>query len=168
PEPSKRYRPLESPDEIRLIFIKPFVHDPSEDIECDNDPKIRVDGHTTVVRRNLFDALVSLRDRQDCGIWIDALSINQANTLERNHQVHLMGMIYSIACEVLIWLGFTELFSEQALDVISREPEFNPKSLESINTDAVLDSSVFSPVLRICQSTYWNRAWIQQEVYLAR
>lgn len=37
--------------------------------------------------------------------WIDALSINQGNFLERNHQVNMMGNIFADAAFVLAWLG---------------------------------------------------------------
>jgi Heterokaryon incompatibility protein (HET) len=38
-------------------------------------------------------------------IWIDALCIDQQNNSERNHQVRVMGKIYEMAIEVLVWLG---------------------------------------------------------------
>lgn len=38
-------------------------------------------------------------------IWIDQMSINQSNTIQRNHQVHLMSNIYSDSESVIIWLG---------------------------------------------------------------
>lgn len=38
-------------------------------------------------------------------LWIDAICINQATTLEKNHQVSMMGMIYSQAECVIVWLG---------------------------------------------------------------
>lgn len=38
-------------------------------------------------------------------LWIDALSINQDNFRERNHQIQLMGQIYSRAAKVIVWLG---------------------------------------------------------------
>jgi hypothetical protein len=38
-------------------------------------------------------------------LWIDAISINQETLEERNHQVGIMGEIYSRAECVIIWLG---------------------------------------------------------------
>ncbi|KIV76967.1 hypothetical protein PV11_08811 [Exophiala sideris] len=40
--------------------------------------------------------------------WTDALCIDQANVHERNHQIGYMGDIYSLASEVIIWLGRAE------------------------------------------------------------
>ncbi len=38
-------------------------------------------------------------------VWIDAICINQNDVLEKNHQVAMMGEVYSGAAEVLVWLG---------------------------------------------------------------
>jgi hypothetical protein len=38
-------------------------------------------------------------------LWIDALSIDQNNMQERNHQVKIMSRIFGGADEVLVWLG---------------------------------------------------------------
>jgi hypothetical protein len=40
-------------------------------------------------------------------MWVDSICIDQASTSERNHQVKLMGAIYSQAATVLVWLGET-------------------------------------------------------------
>ena len=58
------------------------------------------------VRENLWWALKHLRlkDRERF-LWIDALSIDQNNVDERNHQVNQMDLIYAKAARVLIWLG---------------------------------------------------------------
>lgn len=45
------------------------------------------------------------QDYSDQYLWIDALSIDQANVLERNHQVQQMAEIYSKAKYVLVWVG---------------------------------------------------------------
>lgn len=51
-------------------------------------------------------------------IWIDAICIDQSNLSERNHQVALMGMLYSKAARVLVWLGNAFAGIEQALQSI--------------------------------------------------
>lgn len=38
-------------------------------------------------------------------LWIDALCINQSDAQERNHQVNMMGQIFSEAYFVISWLG---------------------------------------------------------------
>lgn len=59
------------------------------------------------VTANLASALTEFRDTFPAGrhYWIDAISINQQDPHERNHQVRRMKNIYKSAREVLIWLG---------------------------------------------------------------
>jgi hypothetical protein len=48
-------------------------------------------------------------------IWIDAISINQADIAERNHQVAMMRKVYENAMRVIVWLGPATESSEQAM-----------------------------------------------------
>ncbi|KAF2629658.1 hypothetical protein BU25DRAFT_304158, partial [Macroventuria anomochaeta] len=58
------------------------------------------------VTATLYDALNALRsDQEDVLVWIDGLSINQADTDKRTRQVRLMTEIYRNASKVAIWLG---------------------------------------------------------------
>lgn len=65
---------------------------------------------------NLFDALAQLRPTSGVSfLWIDALYINQNDFKERADQVLLMGKIYSLSVEVLIWLGKQNLYFKDFL-----------------------------------------------------
>ncbi|KAF2851795.1 HET-domain-containing protein [Plenodomus tracheiphilus IPT5] len=67
---------------------------------------ILLNGHTVLVRRNLWDFLQKARKWQCTGyLWIDALSIDQSSIAERNHQVAIMGDIYRNAAKTIAWLG---------------------------------------------------------------
>lgn len=67
---------------------------------------ILLSGHVFEASTNLFMALRRLRYQRDSRIiWIDALSINQADLVEKSQQVTFMGMIYKCTTQVLIWLG---------------------------------------------------------------
>src|SRR5690348_10050106 len=77
--------------------------------------------------------------------WIDALCINQSSVTERNHQVQQMWRIYENR-RVCAWLGSDERFA----DILALRME--------TMTDA----------WRLRESSYWERAWIVQEVALAR
>ncbi|KAF7528204.1 hypothetical protein G7054_g10234 [Neopestalotiopsis clavispora] len=58
------------------------------------------------ISRNVALAIRGLRHKNDVlKIWIDAICINQDDLTEREHQVSLMGSIYSLAGTVHIWLG---------------------------------------------------------------
>lgn len=92
-------------------------------------------------------------------LWIDALCIDQDNTLERNHQVQRMGHIYSQAKQVLTWLGndsasLTHLFSRMRNSEFGELACFEPTCQRGIQ---LFDAN-----------TYWKRAWITQEVSLAK
>lgn len=58
------------------------------------------------VTRNLYGALKCLRAAGAThNLWIDALSINQRDEVEKMTQVAMMGRIFEEATEVLVWLG---------------------------------------------------------------
>ncbi|PVH96482.1 hypothetical protein DM02DRAFT_499644, partial [Periconia macrospinosa] len=58
------------------------------------------------VTDNLYAALGRLRRPEKARtLWVDSLCIDQQNTTERNHQVHMMGRIYNSAASVIAWLG---------------------------------------------------------------
>ncbi|KAH9227412.1 hypothetical protein K456DRAFT_1928769 [Colletotrichum gloeosporioides 23] len=68
---------------------------------------IQCDGQPRVISLNLYQALHSFRHVYEPRIlWVDALCINQADNLEKAHQVSTMGEIYAGARRVLIWLGY--------------------------------------------------------------
>lgn len=105
--------------------------------------KISVNGQQFDVSPNLFEALRHIRRRHsDLVVWIDAICINQADILERNHQVALMRRIYSGADYVIAWLG-------------AATPD-----LDWDEPDAV--------VRDLASRTYWSRVWIIQEFVLGR
>jgi hypothetical protein len=54
--------------------------------------------------RNVFPGTYVPKGKQ-VQLWIDAICIDQSQVEERNHQVAMMGKIYSRAYEVLVWLG---------------------------------------------------------------
>lgn len=53
-------------------------------------------------------------------LWIDALSINQIDLLERSSQVNMMARIYNRASLVISWLGPSDKDSEVAIRLIKR------------------------------------------------
>lgn len=71
------------------------------------DIVISCNNFSIAVPKNLFVALVRLRQKfhEPTAIWVDYLCIDQSSTSERTQQVALMREIFSLASEVLIWLG---------------------------------------------------------------
>jgi hypothetical protein len=118
------------------------------------DHTISLNGTPFLVRKNLWDFLDRARkDGYEGYIWIDALCINQAKVGERNHQVALMGKIYSHAKGVIVWLGHVGKEIEDAMVTVGR-----------IYADVEPSSSVLKKhrygFQRLCELEYWTRAWV--------
>lgn len=124
--------------------------------------RISVHGQPFEVGQTLFDFLDMFRQdtrSEKEPLWIDALCIDQDRVQERNHQVAQMGRIYSSASVVYVWLGKSPAVAPVARSLANWEtPSF-----------ADLDLRRFE-VLRayLYNNEYWTRAWISQEIILAR
>jgi hypothetical protein len=187
---------------------------------------IRVNGKFFAVRKNLADFLEVARSTLfDELLWIDALGIDQSNILERNHQVQLMGRIYSGAHSVLTWLGndievcnvvrllnkakkdsnlleydswdrHTSLWNSQGSIVwkfsyrarsigtsSDRSQCEHSAGVIKLNDQCDIDSQSHGDVFNIfadntgkvekvfeklAENPYWSRAWVTQEVLLAK
>lgn len=63
-------------------------------------------GHLCSITRSLSDGLRRIRKPEQVAFaWADAICINQKDTIEKGHQVDMMGTIYDTARDVLVWLG---------------------------------------------------------------
>ncbi|KAI3533988.1 hypothetical protein CSPX01_12339 [Colletotrichum filicis] len=132
---------------------------------------IYVDNHVFHATRNLHSALqhirLFLKPSQIIPLWIDAISINQADTVERSQQVSHMREIYTSADLVLTWLGpdlalglmYLRELGDHALTV-SRNRKEAPKLLPIHVKDRY---TTIRETVRVFQSTYWNRVWTVQE-----
>lgn len=126
---------------------------------------IRINGRTMEVRKSLLEFLIMASKRfANEPLWIDAICINQQDDREKSVQVQRMGIIYKDAFEVLIWLG-NDPGIAKFLDWISR-PE--RKLLYLIPRVNKTPWHLRKAVQRCIRHPYWRRAWIMQEVSLAR
>ncbi|CAG8975923.1 hypothetical protein HYALB_00007051 [Hymenoscyphus albidus] len=93
-------------------------------------------------------------------VWIDAISINQRDLVERNNQVARMGDIYRACTRTIVWLGH---------DLVDRKATARKKvPLELFNQ--VLKSSPEESALDIesvLKRKYFQRIWVIQELTLA-
>lgn len=115
--------------------------------EQDRGHMILLDNKLFRVRENLYDFLVIARKKtrlQSEWLFVDALCIDQTDIEERNHQVQQMGLVYSRAKEVMSWFG-------------------NNYSIASC-----FQWNQYISNVELAYSEYWRRAWITQEVALAR
>lgn len=132
---------------------------------------IVLDGRQVLVRFNLRDALKKLEYAQtERLLWVDAICINQDDISERNHQVAMMGQIYSRAARVHVWLGGETRLSKVAFDflkLLDRDTQvagdlFGGRLVQSSITEGV------RAFRSLCDMMYWTRVWIVQEIVLAK
>jgi hypothetical protein len=172
-QPTFEHTPLDLRSEaIRLVRIRPLQNS-DETIKCDlrltsidakytclsyvwghrhSNDWILVDGNKLSIHANLYRFLFYaslLPEFTSTWFWIDAICIDQNNITERQHQVQQMGRIFSKADEVISWLGENDAIKNFLCPASPR-------------LGATNEVQAFS------DSTYWARAWITQEIILAR
>lgn len=131
--------------------------------------RIRLQGHPFLVRKNLADFLqqISTEELSDKLYWIDAICINQDNLAERGHQVSLMGLIYSKASSVLVWLGSGDPDFDCAVKFLrTQESNLRGHTFQERDWEHA-EHKVMRGLDKLIQSEYWSRAWIVQECTLA-
>jgi hypothetical protein len=85
-------------------------------------------------------------------LWIDQVCIDQSSIPEKNSQVALMSKIYSSPTEVICWPSNSQ--AEMELIDEALKDWLDPKRHPGDNV--------------LLEARYWSRAWIQQEILLAR
>jgi hypothetical protein len=163
-------------------LVHPYVaKKPSRTIWIDTKPFL--------VTPNLYDALNYWRGwKLELGtaktlLWVDAICINQDDLIERNHQVGLMGQIYSKAALVISWVGTPGEDASIAFELISRLNPIvklwrseKPKFTYVHNSDKLFERAGVTKVrprewmalISFFERQYFSRAWIVQEIVLAK
>jgi hypothetical protein len=148
--------------------------------------------HQILITKNLHAFLLRARDNDSYilnSYWIDAICIDQENPAERCRQVHMMGRIYRSAGIVHAWLGEEDKDTRIAFQLIRALMSFcyrtterrkrieglmdiTPKSLGSASLTARLgpcaDVTAWMAMANLFQRRYFTRAWIIQEITLAK
>ena len=120
-------------------------------------------------------------------IWVDAICINQGINSEKNHQIALMGSIYSQAQRTLAWLGAADDdVAGRAFDYVSRldaylrshleDYETKKLGLEAINVpNRILTElsvswlpGLYEALGPLFASPWFHRLWVVQEIVLAK
>ena len=118
-------------------------------------------------------------------LWADALCINQNDRKERGDQVRMMGSVYAGAKEVIAWLGEEDDDLKIAMELVQSWATFmdSSDSFEGIGhlpmgaaalgriqklVPMALDSRANSALLALAEKPYWARAWVYQELSLAK
>jgi hypothetical protein len=139
---------------------------------------IRLNGQPFHVRPNLLQALKAIRKCDTpLVLWIDAICINQYETLEKNYQVSVMGSIYKNASTVLAWLGpeadnsdlvFDYFDDQDAKSHLTSTPSqelSEPHEATSLEFKRMHrrwnDESLQKAFKALICRSYWRRAWIK-------
>ena len=70
------------------------------------DREISCDGKRLCITANCEAALRMLRHKSESRtLWVDSICINQSSIEERNGQVKMMADVYTMAEQVIVWLG---------------------------------------------------------------
>ncbi|KAH6870797.1 heterokaryon incompatibility protein-domain-containing protein [Alternaria rosae] len=147
--------------------------------------------HQILVTENLHAFLLRARDNDTHirnSYWIDAICIDQNDADERTHQVRMMGTIYQSAKMVYAWLGEEDKDTSIAFRLITtlmsscRSTErrkrieglmdITPKGLGTPALSRRLGECAnviaWTSMANLFQRRYFTRAWIIQEITLAK
>lgn len=133
---------------------------------------IHLNGKRVPVTANLWNALRYLRRTDSVRVvWVDALCINQTNTVERNYMVSQMYAIYNNAQRTISWLGEATSQSNEAINFLAEQLQesailhdiFQPRVARGgPMSDAHRD--LWEALADLFGRSWWTRAWIVQEV----
>ncbi|KAH8653956.1 heterokaryon incompatibility protein-domain-containing protein [Tricladium varicosporioides] len=149
------------------------------------------DGSSLYITDTLKIALQRLRlPNSPRLLWIDQICIDQNDNDERGHQVKLMASIYSMAKEVIIWLGDASYIeAAPAFSLISKilakmqtkiipyvTSEANNATSSKFPTNEVMaglelpprDSPEWDALEQLTKQPYFTRIWVIQESRAAK
>ncbi|OAP58011.1 hypothetical protein AYL99_07101 [Fonsecaea erecta] len=118
------------------------------------------------VSQNLADALRKLKENKISTVWVDAICINQRDTIEKSREIVRMFAIYRMAKLVVIWLGANTGPEEDIRDLLRATADLE-KPVNKQHHNGNLDSNL-KALERLLSQTYWHRVWIIQEVAAAK
>jgi hypothetical protein len=175
----------EPPSYVALSYTWELAHSDNEEahLSCieESIKNLLLNGIKVQIQENLGLALQYLRSpSHPLDMWVDAVSIHQANRRERSAQVSSMGSIYKKAQKVIAWLGEPDVLSETAYLLKQQllQAQDGQGATHLLAASLVIDKPLwqettktnFEPksALHIAKSRYWTRMWIIQEMALAR
>ena len=195
PHPGRpyRYQALPSDRSIRLLTLRPGVG--SENLHCSlsshdlvsdgapydalsyawgSEPRsksiyVQEGGYwtTIAVTPKLVGALKHLSNLQSPRpLWVDAVCINQDDSMERSRQVAIMGQIYGNANNVCIWLGEQFDNSELAMRFVQNKVSTLGVSGEITSTKEFFQE--WKALAALMSRPWFQRRWVVQEVCLAK
>ncbi|KAF2638115.1 HET-domain-containing protein, partial [Massarina eburnea CBS 473.64] len=103
--------------------------------------------------------------------WIDALSINQKDEIEKSWQVQRMNQIFQEAQYALVWLGPSsddsgkamEALEQVGLSVTAGTDPLDNTTLNTFNIFSKLYNEVSPSINNLLTRAWWRRMWVVQE-----
>ena len=207
-----RYKPLLTPLQIRLVDILPgsdgqplscrirevqvedkHVYEALSYVWGDEKDKVAIqcEDANIYITQNLTAALRYFRHSSEPRtLWVDSICINQESAKEKSQQIPLMGVIYSAAVAVRIWLGhenecedtnkawnLMRVLEERIYPQIEKlrsqyegmeTKPVDPEELEKEFNLPLIHSSEFLALRDFYKRPWFSRAWTFQESFLAR
>ena len=153
--------------------------------------KILLNDQPFVVMENLYASLQQFQQMTQGSLdiahqylWIDAICINQEDTTEKNIQVPRMTDIYSLADQVILWVGINPPLDDKGMALLFEHASVVGKLLDTIPKGQDSNewmksypiaqelgssySAVLSTLEKLTTRDYFRRIWVTQEVLLAR
>ena len=190
-----KYRPLRSPENIRLLCLEPgYGLEPLRGCLIENrshedqrlgfrhkyealsytwgspgDKRIlHLDGYGTEITRSLQVALLNLRSPEaTMNIWIDQICINQCDDGERSSQVQQMLRVYASAERVQVWLGTSTEHSNVGMMLLQQHCYNRQLGHDPYWKDLAPDM-VRTGIEDIINRSWFHRTWVIQEAAVAR
>lgn len=133
---------------------------------------IRLNGIEFAATKNLVLALRRLRYEDTHRIlWVDALCINQKDTLERNDQVKRMIEIYKRSTQTLVWLGEYDFDEGEGISGVRDflvTASTLPQSAEVPDLATTIEFSDIQHAFMLADLPWFSRVWVLQEVAVAK
>ncbi|GMG52749.1 unnamed protein product [Aspergillus oryzae var. brunneus] len=145
------------------------------------DHHVKCNGDFIYITKNLHDFFIRVRDDRKLytrSFWVDAVCINQEDELERASQVGFMASIYRSADMVISWLGEQDAHTKDAFWLI------RAIGIATVSEDATTNNTASEDSVDVCgrfleapewisleefwKRTYFTRAWVIQEIALAK
>lgn len=175
----------ENPSYIALSYTwgPPTAEAADTGVTCSTTHVIRCSGDLIVITKNLHDFFQRVRCDPELILqryWVDSVCINQQDAAERGSQVSFMASIYRSADMVIAWLGEEDNYTEESFTLIRTLgtlcedclKQIVPKNRGTENFVGILgplaDNRLWNSLRQFWQRSYFKRAWIIQELALAK
>ncbi|KAG7294085.1 hypothetical protein NEMBOFW57_004147 [Staphylotrichum longicolle] len=140
-----------------------------ENIDKENSVYSRPCGTFLNITANCASMLRRLRlAHKDRILWVDAICINQSDTLEKDAQVAMMGDVYNRARRVIIDIGEASKTSDEALTCLEKVAYIVVDCQRDILHSFQSGLWMKEVVNDLYQRPWFSRIWVLQEAFMAR